>query len=157
MRDPADEPKRQQLTGRRRLVAVLILSLVGVGISSYAVSLHYATGPSVCSVSDFINCDLVNRGRYSTIAGVPVAAIGIVGYVVLAVLASVHLNGRRLFRRDLAAAATLGFLYTLYLTYLELFVIRAICLVCVASAIVMTTIFLLVITANRRQNPLPFP
>lgn len=127
---------------RRRAVAVL--ALLGILDSVYLLlgKLGYV-GSLSCSVSR--GCDMVNASVYSSFMGVPVAAIGLIGYVVLLVLALVGLQPRWLEARwpdgALAVLSGLGVLFSLRLTYYELFALNAICQWCVVSQLAILLIF----------------
>jgi uncharacterized membrane protein len=93
------------------------------------------------------DCQRVQGSQYAKVGGVPVAALGLAMYSGLAVLAGARRAAGEQVRRVLGvwtfALALAGALYSLYLTYLELFVIDAICAWCVASAAVVTAICVL--------------
>lgn len=110
----------------------LIYSLIAIGIliSLYATYSHYQEGGSFCDISETVNCDVVNRGPYSEVSGVPVALLGLAMYLVL-----LYLYRKKKWNESVLIL-TLAALYTLYLTYLEIFVIKVICPLCVANAIV---------------------
>src|SRR3954454_4556709 len=73
--------------------AIALFAVAGVAVSSVSLYEHFATSTSsFCNFSDTFNCDLVNRSQYSTVLGMPVALIGIVGYVLIAALATVYRN-----------------------------------------------------------------
>ena len=119
------------------------LAVVGIGVATYIAIADAGGGAPACLAGGH-GCATVANSRYSHLAGINVAVFGIVGYVVLLAAA--------LARGDLArfggfAAALVGFGFSAYLTYLELFVIDAICQWCVASAALMT--LLLAVTAAR--------
>ena len=119
------------------------LAVVGIGVATYIAIADAGGGAPACLAGGH-GCATVADSRYSHLAGINVAGLGIAGYVVLLVAA--------LARGDLArfagfAAALVGFGFSAYLTYLELFVIDAICQWCVASAALMT--LLLAVTAAR--------
>jgi uncharacterized membrane protein len=111
------------------------LALAGLAISAYLTWVHYADVEPICSgISD---CARVQASKYAELAGVPVALIGLLGYVaILGSLAVPGENGRTLG----AFLALVGFGFSAYLTYLELAVIDAVCQWCVASAVVMTAL-----------------
>jgi vitamin-K-epoxide reductase (warfarin-sensitive) len=92
---------------------LLVLAVVGLGVSIAALREHYNTGTSPCRINDVWDCGVVNHSPYSVIAGVPVAAIGIGGYALLAVLA-----WKKAWRL-LLAAALIGLVFSLYLTQIE--------------------------------------
>jgi uncharacterized membrane protein len=125
--------------GERRLVqAIVVVALLGVGIAGYLTYVHYAGIEPVCAVSG--GCEKVQTSEYSKLAGVSVAVLGLAGYLVILVTG--------LLRQDLAkvaggVTALVGFAFSAYLTYRELFTIHAICQWCVASAILMTVLAVL--------------
>jgi uncharacterized membrane protein len=121
--------------------AMLGLALLGVAIAGYLTWIHYAGSKPVC-ISGGGGCEQVQGSRYSELAGIPVALLGLIGY--LGILASLFVRGE--------AGLTLGVVLTLiglgfsgYLTYRELFTIDAICQWCVASAIVMALLAVLAV------------
>ena len=121
---------------RKNAYAFLLFFLAaGLLVSLYALKQHYAPlGTSVCNVSATFNCDLVNKGPYGEIFGFPVAAIGVIGYVMMGILA-MHFSRTKdpVIGKALLAMLAGGLAFTAYLTYLEAFVIGAWCLVCLAS------------------------
>jgi uncharacterized membrane protein len=100
---------------------------------------HYATSKTAyCDIGESFNCDIVNRSEYSSIAGVPVALIGILGYGALAVLATVY-RRRRQTPAMLFAAAGAGLVFACYLTYIEARVLGVYCILCLSSLALITT------------------
>ena len=115
---------------------VIGLSLFGVLLSLY--SLAHKTGftaGALCNLSDTLSCDIVNRGPYSSLLGVPVAGIGVVGYLFLVMAGWMKLKHPtdQGLSRFLLAASAVGLAFALYLTSLEAFVLHAWCVVCLAS------------------------
>ena len=122
--------------GLRRAIAAL--AVIGIGIAGYLTYVHYADLKALCLASG--GCETVQSSQYAKLAGIPVAAIGLAGYVLI--LASTWIRGEP--GRVLGAALGLtGFGFSAYLTYRELFTIDAICQWCVASAILMTLLAVL--------------
>ena len=128
---------------RSRLLLPLaaLLAVAGCGIAGYLTVVHFADQPIACSsISD---CELVNSSRYAKLAGVPVALLGGGAYVTLLVLVAVAW-----LRRDATAllaawgVALASFVFSMYLTYIELRVLHAICVYCVGSASVVTALLL---------------
>jgi uncharacterized membrane protein len=110
---------------------LLLAAVVGVVLSSVSLVAHYRSDKSeFCDFSETFNCDYVNRSEYSQIGPVPVAAIGIAGYLFL--LASLRYRSRRAGWIRLAAA-TGGLAFALYLTYIEKYVLAVWCILCVGS------------------------
>ena len=112
---------------------IIILSLLGIFLSGYSLYAHYSPNPStICNFSETFSCDAVNKSQYAEIAGIPVALVGFGGYALLALLSFGILKGKT-FHKDLFWFSLAGFLFSLYLTYLEAFVIHAWCPVCLLS------------------------
>lgn len=107
--------------------AIAILALAGVVVSALALQVHYSTATEPCDINAKWDCGIVNHSPFAEILHVPVAAIGIAGYLAMAGLA---LAGRRRLLVGLAASA-LGF--SLYLTYIEKYVLEVYCIYCVTS------------------------
>jgi uncharacterized membrane protein len=119
--------------------AIAFLAALGIGVATYIAIADSGGGSPVC-LAGGTGCKTVAESSYSHLAGVNIAVFGIIGYVLL--LASAF------FAADLArfggfVIALGGFGYSVFLTYLELFKIEAVCQWCVASAVLMTILFLL--------------
>lgn len=138
---------------RRRAVAVL--ALFGALDAAYLLlgKLGYV-GSLECSISR--GCDMVNASSYSQFLGVPVAGIGLAGYVALFLVAIVSLQPRWLSdkRPDLLLTLLSGIAvaFTVYLTYAEVVILGAICQWCVVSQIIILVIFILSATGVRRSH-----
>jgi uncharacterized membrane protein len=117
----------------RLTVVVAVLSLVGTAIAGYLTWVHYAELQPFC-VGGSGGCEQVQSSPYAELAGVPVAVLGLAGY--LAVLASLGLPDRSV----TAFIALVGAGFSAYLTYVEVAVIDAVCQWCVASAVIMTAV-----------------
>jgi uncharacterized membrane protein len=118
---------------------MIALTLIGVGIASYVTYVHYAGIRPACTAGE--SCTKVQTSIYSELAGVPVALIGLIGYI--AILATLLAPESERTRFATLALTLGGFGFSAYLTYRELFSIHAICEWCVTSAIVMTILMLL--------------
>jgi vitamin-K-epoxide reductase (warfarin-sensitive) len=130
--------------------AVAILSLIGAVVSAIAVQRHYAkSATAFCEFAEKFNCDIVNRSEYSSIEGIPVAAIGVAGYGVLFVL-STFWKARQETQNRLLLAAITGLAFALYLTYVEAYVLTTWCILCVTSLIVIGLISVLAIVIKLR-------
>lgn len=116
---------------------IALLALAGVVVSVLALRVHYSTETEPCSINEKWDCGIVNHSPFAEIARVPVAAIGIAGYLALAVLAL----ARRRFLVFLAALAGLGF--ALRLTFIEEFALGVWCVYCVISQALIALITLL--------------
>lgn len=120
-------------TDKRLGIAVAVLSLIGVGIAGYLTYVHYADLNILCLTGG--GCETVQASRYAKFVGIPVPLLGLFGYV--SILGSL-LIPRELGRGIGMLFALSGFGFSMYLTWLELARIKAICQWCVASAVVMT-------------------
>jgi uncharacterized membrane protein len=131
------------MTDRRLRTAVAVLALAGLGVAGYLTWVHYADLDPICAGGGG-GCEKVQSSDYAELAGVPVALLGLIGYA--AILVSLALPGEA-GRFAGALLAFVGFGFSAWLTYVELFEIDAICQWCVASAVIMTA--LAVVTALR--------
>lgn len=116
---------------------IAFLALAGMVVSALALRVHYSTATEPCSINDRWDCGIVNHSSHAMIGHIPVAAIGIAGYLVLAVLALT----RHQFLLFLATLIGLGF--ALRLTFIEEYVLQVWCLYCVISQVFITLITLL--------------
>ena len=130
------------INDRRLRLAAIVLALVGLGIASYLTYVHYEDIHPVCGLGG--DCVKVQTSEWSKLAGIPVAVLGLVAYATI--LVSLFVPGEEALIAG-ALTALVGFGFSAYLTYRELFTIDAICPWCVASAIVMT--LLAVVTTAR--------
>ena len=116
---------------------IAILALAGVVVSSLALKVHYDTGTEPCSINERWDCGIVNHSSYAVIGHIPVAAIGIGGYLAMALLAL----ARRRFLLPVAALLGLGF--ALYLSHVEKDILQVWCLYCVISQAIIALLTLL--------------
>jgi uncharacterized membrane protein len=121
--------------GRALRAASALVALVGLGIAAYLTAVHYAGAAPVCAVAH--GCATVQQSDYAELAGIPVALLGLGGYV--AILASLARDGEA-WRTATAFLALAGFAFSAWLTYVEIVKIEAICIWCVGSAVCMTVL-----------------
>ena len=114
-----------------------MLAIAGVVVSILALHVHYSTETQPCSINEKWDCGVVNHSPFAEITHIPVAAIGIAGYLALAGLAFMRQRALTF----LAAEAGLGF--ALWLTFIEEYVLQVWCLYCVISLGVIVLITLL--------------
>lgn len=116
---------------------IFLLSFIGVSISVYAVAHFYgAVSGSWCNISAVLNCDLVNKSAYAKLGGIPVSLIGLIGYLFLATGAFLKYREQNIDRgltHFLLIASILGFLFSLYLTGIEAFILHTFCFTCLIS------------------------
>jgi uncharacterized membrane protein len=130
-------------TARRLSLAIALLAILGIAVSSVSLDHHYRKSKtSYCDFGESFNCDIVNRSEYSTIAGLPVALIGIVGYAVLLAFATFY-RAKAETPGILVLASLAGLGFALYLTYVEKFILSVWCILCLSSLAVIFTIAIL--------------
>lgn len=132
------------------MTAIAWFALAGIVVSSISLYHHFGTSKtSFCNFGESFNCDVVNRSTYSTVLGVPVALIGVLGYLLILALATVY-RGKGEAPVMLVIASTGGLSFALYLTYIEKFVLQAWCVLCLTSlALVLSEAVLSTIVAGR--------
>ena len=116
---------------------IAFLSLAGMVVSALALQVHFSTATEPCSINERWDCGIVNHSPYSEVFHIPVAAIGIAGYLLLGILAL----GRR--RILLIIAAILGSSFALHLSGIEKNILQVWCLYCVISQCIIALITLL--------------
>ncbi len=124
----------------RLRAGIALAALVGLGIAAYLTYVHYAGLHPLCLASG--GCEKVQSSRYAKLGGIPVATLGLAGYA--GILGSLALPCEPGLVAG-ALIALVGFGFSVYLTYLEVFRIHAICQWCVASAVVMTVLAVLTV------------
>lgn len=131
------------------------LSGLGIYVSGYLVTKRFTGGSLACT--RWAQCDVVNNSVYSQLYGVPVSVIGLAGYLLLLALALAALGtAGRTQHRILLLSLPLslgGVGFSAYLTYLEIYVIEALCAWCVASAVIITLLFVISGLAAWRSSP----
>ena len=136
---------------RAGVIVVLALAFCGLADSAY-ITQHEASGtPLLCNIQNLSGCNTVSHSPYSHLFGVPVAEYGLLFYGILFALAALELVvADRFLRRVLQSAALLGLVGSLYFTFLQIFVINALCVYCLGSALVV----LFIVVAAVRIEPL---
>ena len=140
---------------RRMIIAAL--SLGGVGLATYLSMYKLGLiGTLACTVG---HCETVNLSKYATLMGVPVAVWGLGFYVTLFAVALAGTTERFVdapwVSHAVLALTGWGVIFSTYLTYLELFVINAVCMFCVISACLVTVIFLVSVLEWRARPGIP--
>jgi vitamin-K-epoxide reductase (warfarin-sensitive) len=118
---------------------LIALAVVGIAASSLALREHYRTDASPCSINERWDCGIVNHSPFAMLYGVPVAVIGIVGYLLLGVLAFSKAY------RVMLGAALAGLGFALYLAHIESAILGVWCIYCVISLGVISLLSLLVL------------
>ena len=144
----------------RHRMAVAVLALCGALVSAYLLLYKLGfLGNLVCGAGG--GCERVQASAYAVFLGLPVAAYGVGGYLVLLGIALYGLKRDQVARpkatRWLAGLSALGLAFSLYLLALELFVIHAICRWCTASGVIIAAICAVSVGALVRASPAPAP
>ncbi|MGB8769990.1 MAG: vitamin K epoxide reductase family protein [Candidatus Korobacteraceae bacterium] len=130
---------------------ILLLAIAGIVASVLALKVHYDTGSEPCSINDKWDCGVVNHSPYALIHGVPVATIGIGGYLLIGVLGFMRRRGL------LVVCVLIGLGFSLYLTNIEAHVLAVWCLYCVISQGIIALLALLALAwmgwARLRSRP----
>jgi vitamin-K-epoxide reductase (warfarin-sensitive) len=128
---------------------LFVVALLGFIASTLALREHYRTDTSPCSINERWDCGIVNHSPFAMLAGIPVAAIGMAGYVFLAALAVKRVYG------FLFAAAVAGLAFSIYLAHVEAHILGVWCVYCVASLVAISLLTLLslgTIVASRMRS-----
>ncbi len=115
---------------------IVLLALAGMVVSILALKVHYETGTVPCRLNDKWDCGVVNHSPYAEIGGVPVAAVGIAGYLLLGILGFLRRRGW------LVVAVLIGLAFALYLTHVEATILGVWCLYCVLSQAIIAVLAL---------------
>jgi uncharacterized membrane protein len=134
----------ETVRSRRLWIAAVILAILGVVDSAYLLWLKITGQVAACQ--GFGDCEAVNSSRYAELGGIPIALFGLLAYFLILVLFFIELKFPQWQDSLLLAnfgVALAGTLYSFYLTYLELFVLKAVCPFCVVSAVIIILLFII--------------
>ncbi len=144
---------------RLGVVGILILAFFGLADSVYLAQ-HEAGGtPLLCNIQNFSGCNIVAASPYSHIFGIPLAEFGVLFYGIVFVLAALEIViFDRLLRRVLQATSLIGVIASLYFTLVQVFLIGAFCIYCLASALI--TLLILILASliepiGKQVRPMP--
>lgn len=140
------------MSARTLKIVMIVLAIIGVALTSYLTYVHYA-GIKVACVQGHDECEAVQTSIYSKVAGVPVALMGLIGYV--AILGTLLLRENETTRLATLALTFAGFGFSCYLTYREVFTLEKICEWCVSSAILLTVLMCLSLWRFLRGDQAP--
>jgi uncharacterized membrane protein len=138
------------MSPRALRITLLVLTVLGVVLASYLTYIHYAGIKPLCGRNGG-GCEIVQTSEYSKLVGVPVALIGLLGYI--AILGSLLVPESETSRLATVAFTVVGFGFSAYLTYRELFSIHHICEYCVSSAVIVTILMCLSVWRFLRGDP----
>lgn len=132
---------------------ILVFIAIGIGITSYLTYVKITAAPTVCVEGGAFNCDVVQNSSYAKLMGIPVAYLGLATYLALAIL--VTMENRIGILREYGAMLTFGvalfaFLFSVWLVYVQVFRLEALCIWCLGHEISITIIFLMSLIRLRR-------
>ena len=136
------------MSDRALRIGAAIFALAGLGVATYLTWAHYADASVICVSGG--GCETVQESTYSEIAGIPVAALGVAAYATILALVAWDTPAARL---AAAAIALVGLLFSGYLLVLQLFVIDAICVWCVANDVVIAPALAVLTGLRLRTTP----
>lgn len=120
--------------------SISLLAIAGIGIMGYLTYIHYANTQSFCDLSETISCDVVTTSIYSEIFGIPVSLLGMGYFLLIIGLIARMRNNQTL--NNIFLLTVLVLIPSLYLSLLEVFVIKAFCILCETSKILMIGILI---------------
>ncbi len=150
----SNESSSGQLTATPKWLAILFLlfSAAGFADATYLAAKHYLGSPVTCNLLK--GCEQVTSSQYATIFGVSVALLGAIFYLTIFLLSIIYLDTKKEKVFWLAAVVTpIGFLASLWFVHLQMFVIKALCLYCIVSAVTSTTLFILGLLRLNKYKP----
>lgn len=138
---PSTKPSKKVERKKLLVIVLLIVSFIGFVDSAYLASKHYSGAPINCSILS--GCEEVATSEYATVLGIPLALVGAIYYSVVSVLLLVYLETKKYgILLSVVVGSTGAFLTSLILIYIQIAVIGAICLYCMASAASSTILFI---------------
>jgi len=121
------------------LIVLLLVSVVGFIDATYLTAKHFLDDPVTCSILE--GCETVTTSEYSTIFNIPIALFGMFYYLFVSILLFLYMEGVKSVLKFLVLSTAVGFLSTLYLIFLQAFVLNAFCLYCLISAATSISLF----------------
>jgi vitamin-K-epoxide reductase (warfarin-sensitive) len=142
------------MTPRARWIlrGIALAALAGLAVSAVSLVHHYGREQtSYCDLGASFNCDIVNRSVYSSVLGIPVALIGMLGYLGMLGLATIYRTKAET-PLVLTTASIAGLGFALYLTYIEKFVLATWCILCLSSLAAISAIAILSVSLVVRDR-----
>jgi len=128
---------------RAGVVCIVVLAFFGLADSIYLAQNEISNTPLICTVQNLSDCNIVATSQYSRIFGIPLAEFGVAFFSIVFILSALELFlFNRILRRILQMISLVGVVASLYFSFIEIFVIHALCIYCLASAGI--TLFILI-------------
>jgi uncharacterized membrane protein len=148
-----DMPENQIDTYKKFLIAFIVIAGLGFMDSSYLAIEHFLGSVPPCSIVE--GCEVVTTSAYSVIGPIPVALLGSLYYLAVIVLSLFAIDRRSMVALRLASKITwVGLLASAYFVFIQLFVLHAICIYCMGSALGSTILFILGMIVLKRTREL---
>ncbi len=144
---------------RAGVAVILVLAFFGLADSAYITQHEVSGTPLICDIQNLSGCNVVVASPYAHLFGIPLAEYGVLFYSILFVIAALELViFDRLLRRVLQGISLVGVIASLYFTFIQMFIINAFCIYCLASAIIAILIFIFAsliepLQTNKQQKP----
>jgi uncharacterized membrane protein len=125
------------------IIILLILSIIGLFASAYLTVLHFIPTDSFCDLNATFSCSKINQSKYSSFLGIPVALLGLCGYLIFIIinLSLLFVKSLEKYKKQLSrlqlTLSVLALIFSLYLTYIEFAVLWTLCILCLTSQIVL--------------------
>ncbi len=134
---------------------LIVLSLVGLADAIYLTDMAFTGGTLVCDFEGLNGCNTVAQSAYSWVFGLPLALYGVMFYLAFLAVLFLHQHlSARLYRKTLIILALIGVGFSTYFIYLQQFVIKALCVYCLGSALIS---YLLAVLVFARKKPAETP
>lgn len=122
---------------------ILILTIIGLIISSLLTYFSFNPEESgVCQINSYWDCLKVSQSEYSQVFGLPISFLGIIGFIILIMFSSFKFNYQKYF---LTVTSGLFLLFSLYLTFIEFFMIKSLCLFCLTIFLILLALFIIIL------------
>ena len=147
------------IAGHRVQMTVSLVTFIGIIISAYMAYVEVTANPAVCGVIG--DCNAVQQSEYASLFGIPIGVIGMIAYLVMFVISVAMNRAPQKYRSQLLFMLKLlvggAAVFTIYLTFLEPFVIGAVCAWCLLSSLIVLNLMWLVIPMIRTEKHKPIP
>ena len=152
---------------KKTLKIIIFLAILGIFVSAYLLKLYYSDGSPICDIGDTFSCTDVKNSDYSEAFGIPMAGYGLMVYFLIGLMAVCRYKKEQLLKnvwlqkaftqQNLFYVSFTALIFSLYLTYIEFFIIKALCLFCLISlGIIMVITFYTYKNLKIKENKFEF-